>query len=94
MYSVSGLENPSLRKTLAQPVAFYHVEHPAVTKRLQTPSISVCIVHCMQTSGCYYIMVAMVSELDYICDVTSVTADSGLVFQDEENYAWKVFSLV
>ena len=79
--------------TIAQPVASYHVLYPPVTRRVYTKSRSLCIAHCMQNPGCYYVIVAMTSHSQYICHVTSVLEEHGLVFGDEDEYDWKVYSL-
>ena len=47
----------------------------------------------MQIHGCHYIIVAMEADNRYICDITNVFEELGLVFQNEETLDWKVYSL-
>ena len=94
IFAFTGLEGMHLKTAKVTLVAFYHVNYPAVTHRIHTDSLFTCITHCMQSHGCYYIIVAMKTELHYICDITSVLEEFGLVFQNEEELDWKVYSLV
>ena len=87
------MDKPRLKMVMTQLVASYHVKYPPVTKRVKVKAIYVCIVHCLESPDCYYIIIAMDTDDDYICDITSVSEESGLELHDEGNYQWKVYSV-
>ena len=74
-------------------VTSYYIHDPPVIRREVVSTLSQCVITCIQTNGCYYVIISKETGTSRLCDITSVWEASGLVFSDEEDHDWEVYTV-